>query len=157
MKRLAAISLALFGACTETSFEFRGYTNTASCEQVIAAEKRFGTVSRTRSEEVPRLGKAQVTELTVDLFGRSARAAVACFTSGMIDIHYTLPSSPPGGEQSFDWLSAELQKQFGSWSEQPVTTGRIRTFVCGVPATVRLIEKADAQAELFVAPRPGVC
>ena len=156
MKRIAIISLALVGACSGAPFEFRGYTNTATCREVIAAEKRYGTVARVRSEEVPRLGKAEITELTVDLFGRPAGAAVACFTSGVVDVHYTLPSSP-AGEQSFDWLSGELRKQFGNWSEQPSTTGRIRTFVCGVPATVRLVEKPDAQAELFVAPRPGVC
>ena len=148
-------------ACSGQSFEFRGYTTKAGCGDIVAAESKYGTVSRVSREEVPKLGKAEITELSVKLFGRSATAKVACFAGGIVDVYYTVPGSTESGAQSsFEWLSGELRKEFGPWIEESGTTGRIRTFVCGVPATVRLAEDttgSTSQATLVVVPRPSVC
>ena len=159
MKHLAVVSVLLLGACSDDEFEFRGYSNSASCNEVIAAEKVYGTVTGTRIEEVPRLGRTEITELSGGLFDRPATVSVACFSSGVVNVSYVL-ADLPGAAPAFDALSVELTKLFGPWSEKQGTKGRIRTFLCGNPATVRLVEesgKSPAQAMLLVTPRRGVC
>lgn len=164
MKRITGFAAICLSACSGPSFEFRGYTNQSACSDIVTAEKQHGTVVQVSEEQVPNVGSATVTELAVELFGKAGTAKVACFSGGIVDVHYTVPGGGGSGtEASFNWLSDELRHELGPWSEESGTAGRIRTFVCGVPATVRLVEvrpsseAPDGRVMLVVVPRSGLC
>lgn len=155
MRNALALSAVLLASCAGDTFEFRGYAAGSDCDAIVATERSQGAVIGVRTEDVPGMGAAEITEIAVDLFGYPATASIACFEAGIVDVSYVVSGKDPS---SFDDLSGRLRDALGPWSEEAGTSGRIRTFRCGVPASVILVEdRADGRAELIVTPRRGVC
>ena len=153
--------------CLFASFEFRGYNNWSSCGGIVQAEIYNGGVLAGSREESIDYGYGpepiKIDEIHGDLFGVPSKIEVTC-QNKVPGVFYVVESTSPvqAGER-FSIFSNRLAKEFGKPDESDRDDGRVQNFLCGEPASVKLIlgtERPDLTKNdilLIVTPYSGVC
>lgn len=147
-------------ACSESRFEFRGYTELSSCRQVIDAELANGAEFEDAYDSTDPELPGHITELDGRLFDLPVRIDVTCSPRGKVtSVQYVaLARDPDETATAFGLVAAELSQLFGEPRFTTTADSRTLSYGCEDPAPVRLEEwiLTEVEHEVYLAVVPGL-
>ncbi|MDJ0758425.1 MAG: hypothetical protein QNJ19_03460 [Woeseiaceae bacterium] len=159
----------VFGvAHAESTFQFRGFGDTSSCDEVLEAEVALGaSIEDTYEYDQYGTPKTQ-TKLTTTIFEHTAVAYLTCTNSDQfVNIDYVIGyNDPEKTEQLADFVIDVATQLFGKAHDRSTSftgDGRVIDFYSGQSGLVRVFEGIESAADgphnvvLMVCPNRALC
>jgi len=166
MYRMSLALLMGLAGCTESRFEFRGWSDLSSCREVIDTELANGAEFESAYDSTDPESPGHITELDGRLFDIPVRIDISCTTRGRIAAvqYIARVSQPEDTAQALELIATELAPLFGDPWVSTTPDSRTLSYGCEEPAPVRLEEwrvtagedDDEVEHELYLAVVPGL-